>query len=415
MTGERVSLEVFLPDGSVAAGARLQVDVVTPIQKSLGEVSFGRDALGRQVFTLLWAWDTQGLSAGDYQIQYSIRPGGQSWVETIHLAQAPDDIPVTWLERETDCCRIHYLSGTAAARDIDLLAQQVDARARVAAQLLGYQPALPKKLDVNFVPRVLGQGGFAAEEVTVSYSDESYTGTDAGVLIQHELTHRLDAEMGGDLRPLMWAEGIAVYLTGGHYKPEPVLLRAASLVGRGAYIPLGVLVEDFYSHQHEIGYLEAAALVGYMRSRWGWEAFNQFYRDIHPISGQPDRVAIDAALERHFQLDLAQLDDQFYTWLADMPVLPDLRTDLDLTIAYFEAIREYQRAADPSADFRQVWLPDPREMRKQAITADYLRGPQTARSILITQLLRQAGQELRAGRFAEAWNAVHLARQGALD
>ena len=409
--GDRVSVEVFLPDGSAAAGAKLRAVVILPERLELGLVDFSRDALGRQVFTLLWAWDTRELSAGDYQIQYSIEPGGDAWTETVRLNKPPAEAPAAWLERDTLCCRLHFLSGTDAARDVDALAQQVDERAQAAAQRLGYDLLPQKKVDVNFVPRVLGQGGFAANEVTVSYADDNYAGTDVGMLIQHELTHRMDAELGGELRPTMWAEGIAVYLTGGHYKPEPVLLRAAALVGAGEYIPLAVLVEDFYAHQHEIGYLEAAALVGYMSNRWGWDAFNRFYRDIRPGAGQAARAAIDAALERHFQLDLRGLDDQFYNWLSGLPLLPDMRVDLSLTVDYFEAIRAYQRAEDPAADFRQVWLPDPKEMRNQGITADYLRGPRTERNLKIARLLSQAGRELGAGRFIEAENAIWLARQ----
>jgi hypothetical protein len=287
----------------------------------------------------------------------------------------------------------------------------VDVRAQTVASLLGYEPAQAKKLDVNIVPRVLGQGGFTADEITVSYADDNYATANVGILIQHELTHRMDAQLGGDFRPLMWSEGIAVYLTGGHYKLEPVLLRAAALAREGEYITLPVLVENFYSHQHETGYLEAAALVGYMRFRWGWDAFIRFYRDIHLAAGQAESEAIDTALERHFQLNLRELDHQFNHWLGSLPVLPDMRADLDLTIAYYEAIRAYQAADDPSADFRQVWLPDPREMRKQGITADYLRMPHTAQSAAITGLLRQAGQGINTGKVSEAWRAIWLVEQ----
>ena len=99
----------------------------------------------------------------------------------------------------------------------------------------------------------------------------------------------MDAALGGDYRPIMLVEGLAVFLTGGHYEPEPVVLQAAILARDGGYLPLELLAEDFYSHQHEESYLEAASLVAYMVQTWGWDGFNQFYRDIHLLTGQNSR------------------------------------------------------------------------------------------------------------------------------
>ena len=118
-----------------------------------------------------------------------------------------------------------------------------------------------------------------------------------------------------------------MYLTGGHYKVEPVVKQAAILAREGNYLPLSILAEDFYSHQHEESYLEAASLVAYIVHTWGWTAFNQFYRDIHQQSGQNAAQAIDGALQRHFGISLQELDLRLVSWLMVQPVLPDMRSD----------------------------------------------------------------------------------------
>ncbi len=152
--------------------------------------------------------------------------------------------------------------------------------------------------------------------------------------------------LGGDLKPSMLVEGLAVYLSGGHYKPEPLLPRLAALLppeagcmpvaqalaggsaqavssrlcGLNRYIPLEDLLDHFYFAQHEIGYLEAGSLVEFMVDTWGWTAFSSFYRDIHPLenpTAQPAGTdlsqsrAVEAALQRHFGLTLAQLEARF--------------------------------------------------------------------------------------------------------
>jgi hypothetical protein len=419
LVGDQVSLEIFTPTDFDRTGVKIQVDLLQPEKRRLGEAEVIPSGSGGQSTVLLWVWDTRGLPAGDYPLQFTLVPDQTTWQEIVHLQDPPIGEQPVWLERETQCCRLHYISGTDADRDINLLAQMVDERAQKVGNFFRNELSNPvstppdgNKLDVNLIPRALGQGGFAGNEVIVSYSDQNYIGGDPAMLIQHEITHRVDASLGGDLRPLILAEGLAVYVTGGHYKPEPIFLRAAALVHEGGgYIPLPVLAEDFYSHQHELGYLEAAALVGYMISTWGWDAYHQFYRDIHQAASQKDGDAIDAALRRHFGLSLNELDDRFSAWLSNLPVVPDLQKDLELTVAYYDLIRDYQSQQDPSAYFRGVWLPDPREMRQRGIVADYLRGPQDGNYLDLGNRLRKAGQAWRSGFYAEAWQYLWQVRR----
>lgn len=411
--GDWVSIQVMAPLGFKTENAKLQVNLVQAEMKPLGESGFAPDGTGRQVAVFLWAWDTHGLNPGRYQLQFVFNGGAQTWLESLDLRPAPAGSQPQWIEHDTTCCRLHAISGTAAARDLDQLAPAIDARAQANASRMGYDltgnsknggsPPTFHKLDIDLIPRVLGQGGFTSDEVIVSYNDHLYIQMDVETVIQHELVHRIDAELGGDLRPTLLAEGLAVYLSGGHYKPEPILGRAVFLPRRGDYLPLPILAENFYDHQHETGYLEAAAFIDFLVRAWGWEAFNRFYRDIHPAPSQREADAIDAALNRHFAVSLVQLDDRFARFLEQQPVLPDLGEDLDVTVSYYDAVRVYQENFDPSANFRQVWLPDPRLMRQRGITADYLRGPQDEQpNQFIEDLLEQAGQAWRAGRFPEA-------------
>src|SRR5512139_3831671 len=158
----------------------------------------------------------------------------------------------------------------------------VEQQAEDASQRMGV--SVNESIPIVWLPRVLGHGGFATNEIAISYLDRNYIAGDEATILHHEIIHILDSRLGGELRPTAFVEGLAVYLSGGHFKPEPILPRAAALLpatpecvswnqapppaftpvpakgcGIGAYIPLKTLLDNFYFEQHEIGYLEAAA------------------------------------------------------------------------------------------------------------------------------------------------------------
>jgi hypothetical protein len=234
------------------------------------------------------------------------------------------------------------------------------------------------------------------------------------------MVHWLDSRLGGDLRPSVFVEGLAVYLSGGHFKPERLLERAAALLppaagcaGRAAcglerFIPLEQLAGDFYPLQHEIGYLQAGALVEFMVDTWGWQAFSDFYRDIHPIEDQTagaseaeqQVTAIEIALQKHFNLDLDGLQERFIQALQEQSLTEDLVDDVRLSVAYYDTLRRYQQSLDPSAYFLHAWLADSQGMRERGIVADYLRRPQQAANIALETMLVAADQALRLGDFA---------------
>jgi hypothetical protein len=172
-----------------------------------------------------------GRSLAD--LHSAIRP---SWTETVSLAPqsaAPPPEPgAHWATAESDCCLIYYITGTAGERDLEALLEMADAQAADATQRLGIQLAEP--VQVIFLPRVLGHGGFAAQDISISYLDRNYAGSSPQIVLHHEIVHILDHRLGGDLRPSMFVEGLAVYLSGGHFKSEPILPRAAALRPPGA-------------------------------------------------------------------------------------------------------------------------------------------------------------------------------------
>jgi hypothetical protein len=152
--------------------------------------------------------------------------------------------------------------------------------------------------------------------------------------------------------------------------------------------------------------MEAAALIAYMVNTWGWQPFANFYRNIKPLANTGQAAAIDAALTIFYGMSFKQMEEHFLDYLAQFPVNPDLRQDVRLTIAYFDAVRRYQRVLDSSTYFREAWLPDGQEMRKRGITADLLRHPNAAQNQALELLLVNARLDLNAGRYDQAEQGI---------
>lgn len=207
--------------------------------------------------------------------------------------------------------------------------------------------------------------------------------------------------LGGDLRPTIFLEGLAVYVAGGHFKPEPLIPRAAALLSLNWYIPLRPLADLFYPSQHEIGYLEAGALVQYLVETYGWDAFNAFYRDIHPAPSGLQSDAIDLALLSHFGLTLDQLEEDFLAHLQAQPVDLAHIEDVRLSVQFYDTVRRYQQMFDPSAYFQTAWLADESVMRQKNITADYLRRPDGILNKYLENLLVETDIALQSGDYTD--------------
>jgi len=428
--GDRVSLEIIAPQQTDLKDHSVEVQVDAPQGPSLAAVDFGRYGIGgRSQATLMWAWDTSALEAGEHTLTFKINPDGPTWTQNVKL-NPKDEVPppepqAKWASVESKYCLLYYITGTAAERDIQKLKVMADEQAQDVSRLMGVEITSP--IPIVFLPRVLGHGGFTGMEISVSYLDRNYAGSDPALVLHHEMVHLLDNRLGGDLRPTILVEGLAVYLSGGHFKQEPLLPRAATLLsplagcaadsstngsgstlktgrpcGLGTYLPLKPLIDEFYTSQHEIGYLEAGALVEYMVETWGWQAFSDFYRDIHAVSNGSQSQAMEAALRKHFNMSLDDLERGFLSILREQTITSEMTKDVGLTVLYYDTVRRYQELLDPSAYFLTAWLPDGEKMRQKGIVADYLRHPSMPENIALETLLVSADNSLRTGDYARA-------------
>ncbi len=438
--GDLISLEVIAPQGANLDSHSLQLEAPGAESVQTTNMEFGRFGIaGRPQATLFWSWNTAGLEAGTYDLNLSVLPDGPQWVETVallpeHLAPPPQP-DAAWRSAESDCCLVYYITGTDVARDLDLLLATID---RQAAHALEYLPtALESAIEITLLPRVLGHGGFARSDINVSYLDRNYAGEASSIVLHHEMVHILDSKLGGELRPTILVEGLAVYLSGGHFKIEPLMPRAAALLppkpgcsaagsgdcGLDRYIPFVPLVDNFYFEQHEIGYLLAGALVEFMVEQWGWQAFSDFYRDIHPAPAPVEQTfprygdqarALDRALQAHFDISLETLEAEFLAALGEETLTEDLVDDVRLTIRFYDTMRRYQVLLDPSAYFLTAWLPDNEQMRERGIVADYVRHPVQAENLALETMLTAADAHLRTADYDKAEELI-LAVESILD
>lgn len=404
-SGDRVSLEIISPPGQDLADRQVQVTVPTVSGDETLSAGFGLFGIaGRWQSTIWWGWDTRGLQAGEYTVSFNLLPDGPQWTETVTLAPF-EEMPVIeqearWESLQTVCCTLYYIAGSDAARDIEDLAGLADLQAQNAVERFGI--IFTENITITLMERVLGHGGFAGNQIYVTYSDENYIGSRFDMVLHHEMIHILDMKSTGDYRPSLFAEGLAVYQTGGHFKPEPLMPRAAALLDLETdatpwFVPLDVLADDFYSAQHEIGYLEGAALIEYMVDRWGWDSFNNFYRTLQsPSDGLPS-TAIDRGLQAHFGITFTQLEQDFIEALRAVPVTQDHRDDMEMTVRFYDTVRRYQWLLDPSAHFATAWLPDGEQMRGLGIVSDLVRHPHDPINTQIEALLIQGAQSLDAG------------------
>lgn len=399
--GDLVSLEVLAPTDFDEKNAKVRVSLGETL---LDETTFELYGIARRrQATFYWLWDTKGLNPGPYVLTFSVLPAGPEWKETVTLlpvsAMPRPEQDARWESLTTDCCILHYITNTDAQRDIETLADRVEEQAAKARQNMGV--GFDDPVQITFMPRVLGHGGFAADEIYVSYLDENYAGGDPVQVIHHEMIHILDARLGGDYRPSILVEGLATYLSEGHFKIEPILPRAAALFELDWYIPLETLANDFYPSQHEIGYLEGAALIGYLVETHGRDGFDRFYRNLPDPKDKTPAQALDAALAREFGKGLKQTEEDFIRFLRQQPVTPEIVADLRLSVAFYDTVRRYQRMMDSSAYFMTAWLMYGPDVRERNLVADYLRYPNEELNQQIITLLVRADRHLRAGEYAE--------------
>jgi hypothetical protein len=298
------------------------------------------------------ALDTTYLSIGRHTVKFTASDGHLNETYSFDLLPADqrpaNETQASWQVNETACCTLHYISDTAAARDIEFIAEHFQQAARDFSKITG--KTIDPKLDVYLIDTMWGNGGFGGNgELVISYTDRYYgpttDGTGLETLARHEFTHAAGIEpiVTGDGLEFNY-EGLALYVAGGHYKPEPLAERGAALFDLGYYVPVGQ-----YSGQHELDYLYAAAMLTYIVETYGTEEmWNLLAYDDNPGDGQLG--SFEAALQASFGISLEEFDQSFRAWLESKDPGPQL-DDLQLTIELQDLRREYQETYAPPPSF----------------------------------------------------------------
>ncbi len=410
-SGDIVSFEIGAQNAAPSwQEATVNVYVGTREGEPVATGQFEKFGIGeRAQATFTWVWDTAHLE-GPQTLVVAVAPPGAEKTDlapldvltvTVNLlpaSQRPMPEPLAhWAESESVCCVFHYLTGTAAARDIQLIESDADRAFAHVEDVLGVKQG--KKVSFTMLSRLLGHGGFASDDISLTYIDRNPAGSDSLIVFEHEGTHILDHALA-KTRPTIMTEGLAVYVAGGHFKPEDLDKRAAALLTLGRYVPLADLANTFYLSQHEIGYLEGGAFITYLVNTYGWAHFKTFYGSFQDAPSQAQML--DAALRANFGKGLSDLEADWLAHLRSLPADEDQIEDLRLTIELYDTLRRYQQVDDPAAYFLTAWLPDGPEARKRGIVADFVRHPDAPENIALEAMLSEVGRTLAAGEFDTA-------------
>ncbi|MCP4426156.1 MAG: hypothetical protein GY803_16815 [Chloroflexi bacterium] len=411
--GDKVTFQLrpYLPDNVQPEEVTVTVLVDG---KEIGEGVLNEHSLSGDAFGLIkWAWDTNN-QVGQSQVRVildkndAILVGDENpnnnqvaFSVVVHDRQLlPEaEANAAWVTASTDCCQVHVVSGTAAYRDLPQLLEEVETAVQQAVARLDEDPQRP--IDVYFIDRIIGQGGYAGSELVISYPDRNYAGIALHQVLVHETIHIIDRQFA-PRRIAFLAEGLAVWASGGHYKPEDIAQQAAALLSLELALPIAELADNFYPIQHEIGYLQAASFVDFLIDRYGWSRFREFYQAVTYDDVRPPSETLNIHLQIHYNKTLAAMEAD---WLAHLNRLPWDETavaDLQTTLRLYNAIRRYQRLYDPAAHFLDAWLPYPNEVREVGNPADLTRRPQSETNIALELMLQAAGESLQSSDYNRA-------------
>ncbi len=411
--GDRVTIQVFpqvpeqVPIEDVTLHFYIDGQEIASTQLSLGSLA------SRPQAVVEWVWQT-GDVAGEHELQVILDQGDliQSGDENPDNNTAVITTPVlsfaarpvkernaTWVTAENDCCLIHVVSGTAAYRDLPDLTLMVDNAVKEASRQLNLEPQ--EKIEIYLVDRVIGQGGYAGSGMVLSYLDRHYAGDGLYETLVHEAVHVLDRQIA-PRRITLLAEGTAVWATGGHYKPEDLDHRTAALVALNQYIPLAELADNFYPVQHEIGYLEAGGLVKYLVDTYGWSVYEAFYGDVTLENTDSPSAAMNQGFLTYYGKSLMAIEAEWLDYLKALELSEADLSDLATTIRFYNTMRQYQTAYDPTAHFLAAWLPQPANVIEKGNPADLTRHPNDEINITLETMLLAADDAIRSGDYNRA-------------
>lgn len=355
------------------------------------------------------ALDTTNLT-GRHTVRFTTADGNLNETYSFDVLPA-DQLPAheegaAWMVSEITCCVLHYISETAAARDIEFIAEHFQQAAEDFATITGEN--IDPKLDVYIIDRIWGNGGFGGNgELVISYTDRYYGPTIGAegleTLARHEFTHAagVGLEQAGDGIEFNY-EGLAVYVAGGHYKPEPLAQRGAALYDLGHYVPVGQFLD-----QHELAYLYPAAMLTYIVETYGSEKLWQFLAaDENPEDDQPG--SLEAALQATFEVSLKDFDQAFRTWLESNEPGEQLE-DLRLTIELQDLRRQYQDTYAPPPYFILAKATD--AVARPEYLPVMIRETNAAANVAIELIIANAQQMIVGGNYPDAGARIEILSQ----
>ncbi|GAB4472895.1 MAG: hypothetical protein Kow00124_11330 [Anaerolineae bacterium] len=342
-------------------------------------------------------WDTTGQAGWhDIVIELEPMPPLQFAIEVLPAERLPpQERAAEWRELVTDCCRLYYLTHTPAERDLEAIVETVE-EAVADVELRLDREIAPKPVPITLIDNVWGHGAFAStgSGVVISYVDRPYNGLDLETVVRHEATHWATFPLNHGT-PTLLVEGLAVYVAGGHFKPEPIPARAAALLALDRYVPLADLANDFRGYQHEIAYLEAGGLIYWLASTYGRAQLLTLYS----LELEADSPAewLDEAVWIVYGLTLDEVETAYLRWLEG--ITPGGQVDdLRLTLELYELLRRYQYTYAPF----QMLLPTAAEAAAGDRVGEFLREPTNDINYTIETMMLNAQTALRDGRYAEA-------------
>lgn len=417
-SGDVVSFDITARNQGTSARRSITVGVYRQTEGG-EEVIAERDmselaARGLPRARMQWLWYTAGLE-GEQTLAVRVDPddyiqtSGEDQANNVVTLTVPIlpafarpsiEIAATWAMTTTDCCRLHYLTGTAAERDLEALvaaAEEAVSDVRDRSGVDSFEP-----LDVYWISRVMGRGAYSGDGLTLSYLDRGYARADLATQMRYQVARGMDwsIRQEGPPCPLL-QEGLAVWVAGGYYQPGPIPEEASALVKLGRYIPLLELAEDFYGQSQEIAYLEGAAFIAYLIETYGWDQVFSLYA-LHSCSPNDPAGDLDEALGEILDSGLAALEQEFLSWLdAHLPT-SDQERRLAGTLHFSEVLLRYQQLYDPGASFEGGTYPDPALGVRLSIEADFVRHPRTVENITLETMLMSAQEALHKGAYDQA-------------
>jgi hypothetical protein len=355
------------------------------------------------------ALDTTNLT-GHHTLKFTTANGDVNETysfEVLPADQRPaNEISAAWLIKETDCCIFHYLSETAAARDIDFISEHFQQGADEFEAIM--KAEIDSRMDIYIMDRMLMNGGFGGNgKLAICYTDRYYGPTLGGAgletLAPHEFSHSagISLEEGADGVDFNY-EGLAVYVAGGHYKPEPLAQRGAALFDLGYSVPVNQFIP-----QHELSYLHAALILTYIVDTYGEDKLWEFLSADDTLDEQ--LLPMEDAVRLTFGISLSDFDHGFQTWLERNDP-GDQLDDLRLTVELQDARREYQDLYSPGPMFLLSEI-DLNAITRQEYLPVVMREAHAPANIAAELMIANAQRAIIAGAYPEAEQLIQTIKE----